>query len=135
MEEPSSISQSTGSEPEHFGMSRNWRSPGAKLVAKDETVPRRLEWVAVILFVFNFFMLIYSYAIYSGELAWGKAIVADATATAVILLLSILFSIFGQTSLSKIAVGIGIVGLMISTVSLGIRMIQQLSEHSYYFSL
>ncbi len=130
---PSSNTQSLGSEPEQSRISSNWRSPGAKPAAYDETVPRRLEWLAVILFVVNFFILVYSASIYYDEEAWGKAIVADATATAVILLSAALFSVFGQTTLSKIAVGIGIVGLMISVVSMGVRMIQQMSDHGYWF--
>jgi len=114
-------------------MSRNWRPPTSNLANDDKTVPRRLEWIAVILFVVNFFMMIYSYSIYYREDAWGSAVVAVSTATAVMLLLSVLFSIFGRTSMSRIAIGVAIVGLMVSVVSLGVRLIQQISESNNGF--
>ncbi len=106
-----------------MGMSKNWRPPTSNQTKDDETVPRRLEWIAVILFVVNFFMMIYSYSIYYNDEALRSVMVAVSTATAIMMLLSVLFSIFGRTSMSRIAIGVGIVGLMISVVSLGARLI------------
>ena len=123
MEEPSNSTQSPDSQPEQMGMSKNWRPPTSNLTKDDETVPRRLEWIAVILFVVNFFMMMYSYSIYYNDEALRSVMVAVSTATAIMMLLSVLLSIFGRTSMSRIAIGVGIVGLMISVVSLGARLI------------
>jgi len=86
--------------------------------AGDSTVSRRLEWIAVILFLANLFFMYLLCSLFYREDAWGLATIAVNTATSVILLLSVVLSIFGKTNLSKIAVGIGIMGLMITVVLL-----------------
>ena len=133
-EQPIGI-QSNDSSPEQIGMNQNWRPPAVDRARNDETFPRRLEWIAVILFVVNFFVMIYTVSFYYSDEAWGVTMVAVSTATAVILLLSVVFSIFGMTILSKITLGVGIGGLMISVVSLGAKLMQQISEYNdrWYF--
>lgn len=135
MEEQQGGAQSGGSPPVQMGMNQDWRPPIIGPARGDEAVPRRLEWIAVILFAVNFFMMMYFYSLFYREEAWGLFIVAVSTATAVILLLSVVFSIFGKTELSKLAIGVGIVGLMISVVSLGARLMQEISEYNdrWYF--
>ncbi|MDH3366135.1 MAG: hypothetical protein OEM29_09085 [Thermoplasmata archaeon] len=133
-EQPTGI-QSNDSPPVQIGMNQSWRPPAVDRARGDETVPRRLEWIAVILFVVNFFVMIYTVSFYYSDEAWGVTMVAVSTATAVMLLLSVVFSIFGMTILSKITLGVGIVGLMISVVSLGAKLMQQISEYNdrWYF--
>ena len=130
MEEQQSGTQSDGSPPVQMGMNQDWKPPIIGPARGDEAVPRRLEWIAVILFVVNFFMMMYLYSLFFGQEAWGLFTVAVSTATAVILLLSVVFSIFGITNLSRIALGVGIVGLMVSIVSLGAKLMQEISEWS-----
>jgi hypothetical protein len=127
--------QSNDSPPVQVGMNQSWRPPAVDRARGDETLPRRLEWIAVILFVVNFFVMIYTFSLYYGDEAWGLTMVAVSTATAVVLLLSVVFSIFGMTIMSKITLGVGIVGLMISVVSLGVKLMQQISEYNdrWYF--
>ena len=110
-----------------------WRSAVSDPERDDKAVPRRLEWIAVILFVVNFFMMMSLYSLFYREEAWGLFTVTVSIATSVVLLLSVVFSIFGKTELSKYALGTGIFGLMISVVSLGARLMQQISEWSDRF--
>jgi ABC-type multidrug transport system permease subunit len=133
-EQPIGI-QSNDSPPVQTGMAQSWRPPAVDRHRVDETVPRRLEWIAVILFVVNFFVMMYSYSLYYNEEAWGLFAVAVSTATAVILLLSVVFSIFGITNMSRITLGIGIVGLMVSIISLGAKLMQQISEWGNHWML
>lgn len=128
MGEQTSEIQSDDFQSTQLYVNKSQELPGANLTSRDTTVPRRLEWIAIILFVVNFFMMFYLFAFFMNEEAWGLFAVTVCTVTSVILLLSVIFSIFGQTELSKIAVGSGIVGLMITTVSLGVRLLQQISE-------
>jgi magnesium-transporting ATPase (P-type) len=130
MGEQQVAAQSDVSPPAQMEMNQEWRPLNAHLAKGDEAVPRRLEWIAVILFVVNFVMMMYLYSLFYGEEDWGLFTVAVSTATAVILLLSVVFSIFGITSLSRIALGVGIFGLMISIVSLGAKLMQEISEWS-----
>jgi len=120
--------QSDGDLPILMETNQGWRPPIVRPAGGDEAVPRRLEWIAVILFVVNFFLMTYTISFYYDNEAWGLVMVAISTATAVILLLSVVFSIFGRTDLSKITLGAGIVGLMFSVVSLGAQLMQQISE-------
>ena len=130
MEEQPIGPQSTDFPPAQVGMTREWRPPVMEPVRSDYNynIPRRLEWIAVVLFVVNFFMMIYTYSLYYRDEGWGLTMTAISTATAVILLLSIIFSIFGMTALSKITVGVGIMGLMITVVSLGAKLMQIIAE-------
>lgn len=89
---------------------------------------RRLEWIAVVLFSVNLILMLYSLAMYSGDKTWAYFAAGISTATAVILLLSLLFSIFGRSAYSRFALASAIVGTMISVVSLGIRMMKEISE-------
>ena len=89
---------------------------------------RRLEWIAVVLFGVNFILMLYSLAMYSGDETWAYFAAGISTATAVTLLLSLLFSIFGRSAYSRFALAAAIVGTMISVVSFGIRMMKEISE-------
>jgi hypothetical protein len=135
MEELPIVIQSDDSPPVQIGMNQSWRPPAVDRARGDEAVPRRLEWIAVILFIVNFFMMIYTVSYYYSDEGWGLIMVAVSTATAVMLLLSVAFSIFGITNLSRIALGVGIVGLMVSVVSLGAKLMQVISEYNdrWYF--
>ena len=135
MEEQQSGTQSDDSPLVQMEMNQDWRPAIVNPARGDEAVPRRLEWIAVILFIVNFFMMMYTVSSYYSDEAWGLIMVAVSTATAVVLLLSVVFSIFGKTELSKLAIGVGIVGLMISVVSLGARLMQEISEYNdrWYF--
>lgn len=103
------------------------RTPPPDFPKHDGFVLRRLEWIAVILFIVNLFMLIYTYSLYYNDESWGKAVVAIGTVTSVVLLISLLFSIFGSVTLSRIALAVGLVGLMILVVSFGAKLIQNIS--------
>jgi len=96
----------------------------------DETIPRRLEWIAVILFIVNLFMMMYLYSLFYRDEAWGLLTITVSIATAVILLLSVVLSIFAKTVLSKYALAVGIFGLLISVISFGAKLMQQISEYS-----
>jgi hypothetical protein len=127
------VMESNGSPPAQTGTSQIWGPPAVDHARGDETFPRRLEWIAVILFVVNFFMMIYTSSMYYRDEAWGLTMVAVSTATAVVLLLSVALSVFGMTALSKFSLGVGLVGLMISVISFGAKLMQQISEYSGYF--
>jgi fumarate reductase subunit C len=94
---------------------------------------RRLEWIAVVLFSVNLILMLYSMAIYSGDKSWAFFAVSMSTATAVILLLSLLFSIFGRSAYSRLALAAAIVGTMISVMSLGIRIMKEISDWGPHF--
>lgn len=128
MEVPASNHQDTESQPGQMGIVTDWTPPIYSPARSDENVPRRLEWIAVILFIVNFFVMIYTISAYYGDEAWALAMTAISTATAVILLLSVIFSILGKMTLSKITLIVGIVGLMVSVVSLGVKLMQMISE-------
>ena len=130
MGEQQTVAQSDISPPAQMEMNQDWRPPTPYPAKGDEAVPRRLEWIAVILFIVNFIMMMYLYTLFYGEEGWGLFTVAVCTVTAVILLLSVIFSIFGITNLSRIALGVGIIGLMVSIVSLGAKLMQEISEWS-----
>jgi len=133
MGEQTSGVQSVDFQPPQPVMNTNQGLPAANLTRCDETVPRRLEWIAVILFFVSFYMTM-SYSVYFyAEEVWGLFTVAVGTAASVILLLSVVFSIFGKTDLARIAIGAGIVGLMVTVVSLGIRLMQRLAEYGGFF--
>ena len=89
---------------------------------------RRLEWIAVALFAVNLLLTYISYSMYSGDKTWAYFATITSTATAVILLLSLLFSIFSMTAHSRFALAAAIVGTMISVVSLGINIMDRISE-------
>lgn len=106
----------------------------SELPRHDETVPRRLEWIAVILFIVSFVAMIYSYALFMSDEGWGLAVVAVNMSTAIVLLLSVVFSIFGKTNLSKSTLGIGIIGLMVLVISIGVKLMQTISEyHDWWY--
>jgi hypothetical protein len=128
MEVPSSNYQEAEPQPGQMGMVTDWTPPAYSPGRSDETVPRRLEWIAVILFIVNFFMMMYAVSAYYGEEAWALTMTAISTATAVVLLLSVIFSILGQMKLSKVTLVVGILGLMVSVVSLGVKLMQAISE-------
>jgi len=130
MEDQGSVARSDASLPGQNGANQYWRPPIADPIRCDDAVPRKLEWIAIILFGVNLFMMMYLYSLLYREEAWGLFAIAVSTATAVILLLSFLFSIFGKTDLSKYAIGGGVVGLMISVVSFGVRLMQRISEYN-----
>lgn len=129
MEGQSIVTEGSGSALPGTGMSEGLRQPAADRAKEDGTVPRRLEWIAVILFIFSMFVMVLSYSIFLSEEGWALATVAISMATAVVLLISILLSIFAKTGLSRIALGIGIVGLMSLVVAIGIRLMQLISEY------
>jgi hypothetical protein len=124
MEEPPDVAPGPDSQPGHVGPNYYWRPPDARMTKDEESVLRRFEWIAVVLFIVNFVLMIYTISIYYNEENWGKAVAAVSTATAVVLLLSVLFSIFGSVTLSRIAIAIGLFGMMIEIVSMGFRIIQ-----------
>ena len=93
---------------------------------------RRLEWIAVFLFGVNLILMLYSMSIYSGDKTWAYFATGIGTATAVVLLLSLLFSIFSRSAYSRLALAAAIVGTMISIVSLGIRMMKEISDWGIY---
>lgn len=128
MEVPPGNHQEAGPQPDQIGIVTDWTPPAYSHFRGDETVPRRLEWIAVILFIVNFFVMMYTISAYYGDEAWALAMTAISTGTAVILLLSVIFSILGKMKLSKITLIIGIVGLMVSVVSLGVKLMQMISD-------
>lgn len=97
-----------------------------------EMFPKRLEWISVVLFIVNFVVMIFSYSIYDNE-GWSLAMTAIATVTSVLLLLSVTFSIFGLRMLSQVILGIGLIGMMISVISLGIRIMQMVHESGPFY--
>jgi FlaA1/EpsC-like NDP-sugar epimerase len=97
-----------------------------------DSLPRRIEWIAIVLVVVNSVMMLFSYSLYYDDIGWGKTVVAIYTATAVVLLLSVFLSVFGLTRLSAISLGVGIVALMASFVILGVELIDRLSFEMYF---
>ncbi|MGB2582041.1 MAG: hypothetical protein WBD03_06190 [Thermoplasmata archaeon] len=81
-------------------------------------------------FVISLGMIIISYSIYYRDEFWGLAQVAVSTAAAVMLLLSGVFSVFGETKRAKVALGGGMVGLFVWPVLIVIKMMQYISEHA-----
>ena len=133
MEEQQGQIQSIDTSPRPFEGSM-YQRPVTDTVGRDETVPRRLEWIAVILFIVSYVAMIYSYALFMSDEVWGLTVVAINTATAIILLLSVALSIFGMTKLSKVVLGMGIIGLMFLVVSIGLKLMQAISEYHDYWS-
>lgn len=115
------------------GMGLEKRLHKSSLGREAEMFPRRLEWISVVLFIVNFFMMIYSYSLYEENEAWALTMTAVSTLTSILLLLSITFSIFGFRKLSQFSLGSGLMGLLISVASLGIRLMQTISEHNGYY--
>jgi len=97
-----------------------------------DAYPRRLEWIAVVLLVINLVMLMYATSLYYDEQTWAQTIIALHTAAAIIMLTSVIFSIFGLAPLSRIAISIGILVFMIAIVSLAIRLMDIVSDRGYY---
>ena len=128
MEEQLSDMRSADPPPAQVNMDQDWIQAVVDSGRYDETVPRRLEWIAVILFIVNLFMMIYLYSLFYRDEAWGLFTIAVSIATAVVLLLSLILSIFGKTVLSKYALAVGIFGLLISVISFGAKLMQQISE-------
>jgi len=89
---------------------------------------RRSERIAVVLFVVNLFWIYISSVVFLGDKDWAYFAVGISTATATILLLSLLLSIYGMSAYSRFFLAVGIVGTMISVVSLGIKMMDLVSE-------
>jgi len=133
MEGDGSDYQTVETPPEQMGMRMDWRPPAFGMTKGDDAFPRRLEWIAVVLFIVNFLLMMYSVSIYYREETWASVMAAIATATAVILLLSVIFSILGKTGLSKITLVAGIVGIMVSVISFGARLMQMISETGDYW--
>ncbi|OGS41822.1 MAG: hypothetical protein A3K67_03005 [Euryarchaeota archaeon RBG_16_62_10] len=85
------------------------------------------------MFAVNLFLMYFSYAMYLEDKTWAYFATGISTATAVVLLLSLLFSIFGRSTYSRFALAAAIVGTMISVVSLGIKIMQRISEWGEYW--
>jgi len=98
-----------------------------------EAFPRRLEWISIVLFIVNFALMLYSFSIYDEHELWALSMTGVNTATGIILLLSVALSIFGFRKLSQIALGAGLLGMMISVASLGIRLMEYISERNDYW--
>ena len=130
MESQMSDMRSVEPPPAQEDIHQIWRPAVSSPERGDKAVPRRLEWIAVILFVVNFFMMMFMYSLFYREEAWGLFTVTICIVTGVVLLLSVVFSIFGKTELSKYALGVGIIGLMVSIVSIGVKLMQEISEWS-----
>ena len=129
MGEPQIDYPSPDSAPVQPETSMSWSQPAENMSVRDGISPGRLEWIAIILFIVSFFVMLTGYSLFIQDEGIGLAVVAISTATAVMLLLSVVFSVFGMTSLSKITVGIGIAGLMILVVSIGAKLMQTISEY------
>jgi hypothetical protein len=114
-------------------MNIDWGSGGMEMESEthQDAYPRRLEWIAVVLLIIDLIMLMYATSLYYDEQTWAQTMIALHTATAVILLASVIFSIFGLTPLSRIAISIGILVFMIAVVSLGIRLADVVSSRGY----
>lgn len=130
MEGPPNSYQVVEPQPEQTEMTMNWRPPVADLARGDEALPRRVEWIAIILFIVSFFAMMFSYSMFMADDSEGAAlaIVAVSTATGVVLLLSVVFSILGRTNFSRISLVAGIVGLMVVVIVDGAKLMQMISE-------
>jgi len=133
MEGTESMDQGVASSEAVSGMRLEKKSRKSNLGRDAEMFPRRLEWISVVLFIVNFFVMIYSYSIYEENEAWALTMTAISTVTSILLLLSITFSIFGLRKLSQFSLGSGLMGLLISVASLGIRLMQMVSESNGYY--
>jgi hypothetical protein len=129
MAEPPAIAPVSG---EQMEMSMNSRPPSHNLAKGDETVPRRLEWMAGILFIANMFLMYFGMQWLNGEGGWALLTAVVGTGTAVILLLSVALSIFGVTGWARGILTVGLGGLMLSSLAVGIRIIQLVYEHSHW---
>jgi len=129
MEGQSIAGEGSAAEPLRMRIEEGWRQPTADRARVDETVPRRLEWIAVILFIVSMFVMMFSYSMFMSDEGLGMATVAISMVTSVILLFSVLLSIFAKTAMSKITLGIGIVGLMIMVFAIGAKLMQVISEY------
>lgn len=99
----------------------------------ERTFPQRLELITVILFVSSL-LLMYMLTVTGGlffwpDEAWWLVAFAVSTATAVILLLSVVLSVFGKTGLSKVTFIAAIVGIIVSVVIYGVKAMQYISDH------
>ncbi len=116
---------------EGAGAPKGFRSAGAGTVG-DSSV-RRLESTAMVLFVVNLFFLYISYSMYVRDENLAYFATAVAMATAVILLLSLLFWTFGMVRMSRFALAVAILGTMISVVSFGANILDRISEWGSYW--
>lgn len=99
----------------------------------ERTFPQRLELIVVVLFVSSI-ILMYMLTATGGlffwaDKAWWLVAFAVNTATAVILLLSVVFSVFGKTDLSKATFIAAIAGIIVSVVIYGVKAMQYISDH------
>lgn len=129
MAEPPAIAPVSG---EQMEMSMNSRPLSHNLAKGDETVPRRLEWMAGILFIANMFLMYFGMQWLYGEGGWAILTAVVGTGTAVILLLSVALSIFGVTGWARGILTVGLGGLMLSSLAVGIRIIQLIYENSHW---
>ncbi len=129
MAEPPTIAPVNG---EQMEMSMNSRLPSHNLTRGDEGVPRRLEWLAGILFIANMFLMYFGMQWLNGEGGWAILTGVVCTGTAVMLLLSVALSIFGVTGWARGILTVGLGGLMLSSLAVGIRIIQLVYENSHW---
>lgn len=103
------------------------REPNGRI----ETLPRRIEWIAIVLVVFNTVLMFFSMSLYYDNTAMGQAVIALDTATALVLVLSVILSIFGLSRFSVIALGVGLAAMMVSIALLGFELIDRLASEAY----
>lgn len=93
---------------------------------------RRIEWIAVILLALNLLMTIYATELYYDNADWARAAIALHTTASVLLLLTVIFTVFGQSLLPTISVSLGVAVFIVAIVSLGLRLIDIASNRMYY---
>jgi len=128
MEEQSLGTQSNSVQPIQLETNLNQGLPEDRPARFDETVPRRLEWIAVVLFFASFLTMMWGVIFFDHEEAWALFTIAVSMTASVILLLSVMLSVFGKTALAKVTIGLGIFGLMITVVSIGARLMQVIAD-------
>lgn len=98
---------------------------------KEEWTPRRLAAVAVVLFVMSFLLMLFTGTLYENheDPEWGQTAISVNIATAALLLFSLILSLLGRTKLSMTLLVVGIVGLAISFVAFGIKMMDKVWNH------
>lgn len=100
-------------------------------LSRSESLPRRIEWIAIVLVVVNTVMMVFSVSLYYDDSAMGQAVIAAYTASAMVLLPSVMLSIFGFGRFSTIALAVGLVAMMVSFWLLGIELIDRLASEAY----
>jgi ABC-type siderophore export system fused ATPase/permease subunit len=128
MEEPSESVPDVVAQPEPVRTEYDWRYYEAEKERKNAIYGRRLEWIAVVLFIVNLFMMIELVTLLMDDEGWALSMVAVGIVTSLMFLMTIVLSIFSVTKLSKFTLVIGLVGLMISVVSLGAKLMQYITE-------